>query len=51
MHQLAYYLQNKATDWQVIDVRQENVFYKEGPGPNPASIRGHIKGSINLPFT
>lgn len=44
MHQVVYYMDNKATDYQIVDTRPEAVFYADGPG------EGHVKGAINLPW-
>lgn len=51
MHNIAYYVFNKATDWQIVDTRFAQVYHSSGPGPKAGSRLGHIKGSINLPFT
>lgn len=51
MHKIAYYLVNKATDWQVVDTRPFAVYAAQGPGPTRGSRLGHIRGAINLPFT
>mmetsp|Transcript_22520 Transcript_22520/g.27831 ORF Transcript_22520/g.27831 Transcript_22520/m.27831 type:complete len:155 (-) Transcript_22520:539-1003(-) len=51
MHHIAYYLANKASEWQVVDARPSRVFLAEGPsGDRPGFRLGHITGSTNLPF-
>ena len=44
MHHIAYYMVNKASDYQIVDTRPEKSFFKEGPG------EGHVKGAISLPW-
>ena len=39
-----------AGDAQVIDARPANRFKGEAPEPRPGLKRGHIPGSINIPF-
>lgn len=50
VHHIAYYLANKATDWQIIDTRPESLFLAKGPGDRPGHRQGHIMGSVNIPF-
>ena len=44
MHHIAYYMANKASDYQIVDTRPEKVFFADGPG------EGHVQGAINLPW-
>ena len=48
MHHIAYYLANKATDYQVVDTRLPEIFFSEGY--SESFRNGHINESINLPF-
>ncbi len=50
MHNIAFYLTNNATDWQVIDTRPENVFSATGSAGQPGFRQGNISGSKNIPF-
>ena len=44
MHHIAYYMANKASDYQIVDTRPEKVFHADGPG------EGHVQGAINMPW-
>jgi thiosulfate/3-mercaptopyruvate sulfurtransferase len=53
MHQIAYYRTNKVSSNQIIDARSEERFsgLVDEPRPIEGLRRGHISGSINLPYT
>ena len=50
VHEVAYYLANDATDWQITDARAPARFNGEVKEPRPGLRSGHITGSINVPF-
>ena len=55
MHKVGYYLYNKASDWSVVDTRPGDLFHGIGPAEGfttqEGARKGHIEGSINLPYT
>ncbi len=50
VHQTAFYITKKATDWQILDARAAPRFNGEVAEPRPGVRSGHISGSLNLPF-
>ena len=51
MHQYAYYVSKKATDWQIVDARASGRFLGDVPEPRAGLRSGHITGSKNMPFS